>query len=222
MNFLISIYSTELNQLSFKQVFRYMGMHAVQENDKLMELVRQTYSSFLKSVHCKGCYVTVPVEIHGNMLDFGLFKAESTHLARSLGGCEHAVLFAATLGIEADRQRIRAAANSPAKALVLDAMGSAAIEQFCDELSSEISSHYPSYRLRPRFSPGYGDLALDVQKQLLSILDAQRRIGVTMTDGGLMVPQKSVTAIMGFAKIGCTRNIPDCENCDETACEFRR
>jgi len=48
-----------------------------------------------------------------------------------------------------------------------------------------------------RFSPGYGDLPLDYQRTLLSVLDTSRKIGVSLTDSLLMVPSKSVSAIVG-------------------------
>ena len=52
--------------------------------------------------------------------------------------------------------------------------------------------------LRPRFSPGYGDLPLEFQRDFFRILRPQRRIGVTLTDACLMVPSKSVTALVGI------------------------
>jgi cobalamin-dependent methionine synthase I len=55
--------------------------------------------------------------------------------------------------------------------------------------------------LRPRFSPGYGDLSLSVQSDLLNVLDARRNIGLTLSDSLMMIPQKSVTAIVGLKPI---------------------
>ena len=50
-----------------------------------------------------------------------------------------------------------------------------------------------------RFSPGYGDLPIEVQKDFLPLLDAERRLGITLSESCLMAPSKSVTAIIGVA-----------------------
>jgi len=222
VSFLISTYSGTLEQLPLKQIFRYMGMNRIPEDGELTDLVQRTLPEFLGDVRCKCCYMTVPVDILGDFVDLSVMSAESAHLARNLRGCEEAVLFVATLGIEVEQQRKRAAISSTAKALVLDAMGSAAIEQFCNDFSGVIDSNYSTHRLRPRFSPGYGDLSLDVQRDMLNVLDAQRKIGVSVTEGGLMIPQKSVSAVIGLSKTGCGHRVPDCDNCVEMMCEFRR
>ena len=49
-----------------------------------------------------------------------------------------------------------------------------------------------------RFSPGYGDLALAHQKEVLKLLNAEKNVGITLTDTCLMVPTKSVSAIVGI------------------------
>lgn len=53
-------------------------------------------------------------------------------------------------------------------------------------------------RLKPRFSAGYGDLPLEVQKDIFRVLDCPRKIGLTLNDSLLMSPTKSVTAIVGI------------------------
>ena len=75
--------------------------------------------------------------------------------------------------------------------------------------------------LRPRFSPGYGDLKLEHQKDWFRLLDISRQIGIELTDSLLMVPTKSVTAIIGIGgdvrPSGCT----GCSGCNmHGKCEF--
>ena len=142
-------------------------------------------------------------------------------LAKNREGCQKAILFAATLGTQIDRQRRRAAVTSPARALVLDAIGSAAIEAFCDQLCSEWEEKYPDLRFRPRFSPGYGDLPLEFQKKLLEVLDSKRKAGIVLSDALLMIPQKSVSAIVGMGHTGCTMRFHDCSACSKKDCAFR-
>ena len=67
-----------------------------------------------------------------------------------------------------------------------------------NELEEEVRGE--GYYVRPRFSPGYGDFSLEVQSAFLEMTDATKLIGITLTDGGIMVPEKSVTAVIGLTK----------------------
>jgi hypothetical protein len=118
-------------------------------------------------------------------------------IARHLEGCEKAVLMAATLGPDIDREIALASSREPTLGLMLDAVATAMIEERCDELEEEIREGMRGYGLTTRFSPGYGDLPLELQPQVLAALDAARRIGVTCGPALIMTPMKTVTAILG-------------------------
>ena len=218
---LVQTYSAVLTDIPRRQVLRYLGM-GHREDTSVSVLIDETQADFLQSIQCKGCYRIVPVAVTGDHVDLQLLDVQSKHLARALQGCSHAMLFAATIGAEADLLRRRAAVRSAARELVADAVGSAAIESFCDLMCREIAVNALGMRFRPRFSPGYGDLSIDTQRGLLDVLDAGKTIGVRLTDSLLMVPQKSVTAIVGLGTDGCTLFGVDCDDCSRADCEFRR
>lgn len=105
--------------------------------------------------------------------------------------------------------------------MVLQAVSVEAIEEYCDACEEEILAALSSggegpYYLRPRFSPGYGDLPLEFQREFLQILETPKKIGVTLTDSLLMMPSKSVTAIIGISREDshCIRQ--GCESCAHT------
>lgn len=221
MSYTVSTMNESIDSLSERQILRYMGMKQDADDWQVRSLLREFLPQFLHTVCGKACYLLLPVSICEHVVDFSLFTVESADLARNLHGCEKAAIFAATLGMESEQQRRRAAVVSPMKALAFDAMGSAAIEELCDYVCSEIGEKNPGYRLRPRFSPGYGDFSLEYQRNVLDVLDANRKIGITLSDGMLMIPQKSVTAIVGLSKDGCVKCIPNCEICVSMDCEFR-
>ena len=221
MNYMISTMNCAIETLSERQIFRYMGMKQDADDSQLCASIKKYLPQFLNSVSGKACYMLVPVSVCEGVVDFGVFAVNSADLARNLHGCEKAVIFAATLGMAQELQRKRAAIVSPVKSLIFDAMGSAAIEELCDRVCNEIGLKNPSYQLRPRFSPGYGDFFLEHQRKVVDVLDAHRKIGITLSDGMLMIPQKSVTAVVGLSKIGCVKRIPDCELCADLNCEFR-
>ena len=86
---------------------------------------------------------------------------------------------------------------SPSKALMFQALGAERIESLCDTFCNDMNNEL-GVRLKPRFSAGYGDLPLEVQKDIFRVLDCPRKIGLTLNDSLLMSPTKSVTAIVGI------------------------
>ena len=107
-------------------------------------------------------------------------------------------LVCTTIGAEFDTLQRRTAATSPADAFVLQAIGAAAIEEWTDEAERDIRRELKEGEtLVSRYSPGYGDWPLEAQRRLFELLDAPRKVGVSLTDSLLMVPSKSVSAIIG-------------------------
>ena len=136
-----------------------------------------------------------PLQINSDELDLGFAKVASKSLAANLSGCKKIQLFAATVGITPDRLVAKYGRISPVKALFCQAIGAERIEALCDVFCKEIASQEGA--LRPRFSPGYGDLPLELQSQIFAVLDCSRKIGLSLTSSLLMTPTKSVTAIAG-------------------------
>ncbi len=127
------------------------------------------------------------------------FRPEGRDIVSHLAGCGSVILMAATLGAEAETLLRRAQARDMAEAVILDAVGSAAIEAVCDNFCADLAAELAPRYLTDRFSPGYGDMPLSDQFALFRVLDVSRRIGVTLSDSALMIPQKSVTALIGVS-----------------------
>lgn len=123
-------------------------------------------------------------------------RSIAEHLASA---CE-VTLFAATLGHGIDWELRRLAVADPVGEVLFDAAATAAIERVADREEAQIRAEAAERGLfcSWRFSPGYGDLPLDVQAPFLAVLDATRRLGITLTPSSLMVPSKSVTALVGL------------------------
>lgn len=157
------------------------------------------------------------------VLEIEGLRIESRALCVHLDGCGEAYLMAATLGIGPDRLIARAqAAGAMARAMALQAAAAAMIEALCDTVNAHLAAQalQRGQYLRPRFSPGYGDFPLTCQPGLFRLLDVQRRIGVTLTDSCMMIPTKSVTAVVGLCERVATH--PDkCAACERRDCAFR-
>ena len=127
-------------------------------------------------------------------IDLGFGEIASKDLTKNLGRYSRAAVFAVTLGSGVDRLLIKLGKIMPSEQFITDAVASALAETACDEAEKHIfegTSH------APRFSPGYGDLPLDLQKPLLQFLDAEKTLGITLSSSLLMTPTKSITAIAG-------------------------
>ena len=122
--------------------------------------------------------------------------ARSTWMRTRLRGVE-VVFLCGTIGAEFDAWQRRLSVTSAADALLSQQIGLAAVEKVMDELENEVKVKVEGegLKLRPRRSPGYGDLPLSLSRTIISELDATRKIGVSITDSDLLVPSKSVTAI---------------------------
>ena len=149
----------------------------------------------------KVCWCEFALTQLENELDLGFARTASADLMRNLSGCQRIILFAATIGLEMDRLIARAERLSPAAAVMLQAIGSERVEAVCDAFNNEQKEQLLQQGLytRPRFSPGYGDLPLQLQKDIFAVLDCPRRIGISLNESLMMSPGKSVTAIIGIS-----------------------
>ncbi|MBQ2968541.1 MAG: Vitamin B12 dependent methionine synthase activation subunit [Clostridia bacterium] len=193
-----------------REVARYLGYGKTNPDtatDGLIDKMIKTLSPSAKVWSMES-----PVTVSGASVSLDGLCFESQSLAQNLKGCEKAVVFGATLGIAFDRLLQRTEILSPAEAAVLQAVGTAAIESACDIFCERLG------KTRPRFSPGYGDLPLTAQKDLFKVLDLPRRLGVTLTESLLMVPTKSVTAIVGMGETKCESGCATCTH----PCVFRK
>ena len=134
---------------------------------------------------------------------------------RLLEGCDEAVLMALTLGTALERRLMREEVTNMAGAYLLDICASQAVEEaanlYEEKLRNEIRC--AGKYLTNRFSPGYGDLPLQVQRSLLEYLNAGRAIGLTLTPTNLMVPRKSITAILGISNRPKPDVLGGCTHC---------
>ncbi len=151
----------------------------------------------------------------GGMLAGTRLIPEGNDVRSMLATCREAVLLAATLGAASERMLLRAQAKDAAQAAILDAVLSAAIEAVCDAQEDALrkSCAEQGLFLTDRFSPGYGDMPMKQTREICAVLDAQRSIGLTVSHSGLMIPRKSVTAIMGICDTPIARRPSSCAAC---------
>lgn len=209
-------------EYNINEVLRYMCCKRAEE--AVQALLAECISELGERLSFKVCAKVLPVCFDGGSLDFGVMRVQSNDLAKNLRGCDKAVLFAATVGLEIDRLIARYGVISPSRSVAFQAIGAERIESLCDLFEDDVRAEAEKHGkfLRPRFSAGYGDFEISAQKRIFDILDCRRKIGLTLNDSLLMSPSKSVTAIIGISDTPPDNCAGGCVKCGKTDCMYRR
>lgn len=215
----------KLEQLNRAEALRYLGMGNKTPDEQTLRLLEECEPQLVEAATPACITRCFPIKRRKDGVGFegcGLLLC-GEDIKRHLEGCEKAVLLCATVGAGVDRLIRRAQVEDMAKAVVLDSLASVAVEQVCDSLEEQITQQYPDFHKTWRFSPGYGDLPIGVQGELLSVLDAPRKTGVCLSPGGMLTPVKSVTAVIGLSHNKIERKKRSCSECNmRDICAFRK
>ena len=200
-----------------REALRYL--RARPDDKKAQVLVDTVYLKLRNEVQARHVLQKhgVQVDAEGVTLDCGI-RFTSRDLAAHLKGCQEALLLGATLGSRVDAAIRRLALGSVAEGAAAQAVAAALIESYCDEVQAKFDTG--GLAQRPRFSPGYGDWDLAEQRQLFPVLNFAKLIGLTLTEGCMMAPSKSVTAVIGLSEdVQCVWN--KCMTCGNINCSYR-
>lgn len=217
--------SLRLEKLDRGEAFRYMGYKGGEINGSILKIADECEEALLKTIRPGMVYRVFDTEVCEDGIGVKntslIFKGGD--IARHLSGCGRCVMMCVTLSGETDRLIRFYEAESMEKALIADALASAAVEQVCEKAEAQIRSEVGAYNYTWRFSPGYGDFPLDIQRDFLNVTDAQKRIGLNITQSNILIPRKSVTAVMGISTEVIPKGRRGCGCCNlKDTCEYRR
>lgn len=225
--FIMELINHEINR---KEIYRYLGYKGQIPDPYIQNVIEEVIQTMVNQTQPRFLYQKYRCRVKDDMIQFltmkeekDVFSVESRNLANNLTGCEEVILLVATLGIEADKLLQRYSIMNMAKASIAQACGAACIEAFCNQIQEMIrlEEQKEGKFLRPRFSPGYGDLPLSVQVSVFAQLECTKRLGLTLTEDLLMYPTKSVSAFIGITNNRQDCHIDKCSTCPNTECEFR-
>ena len=224
----MQIYRPRLTHLNEKEVLRYAG----QRDHQKMIL------GDLKKA-CRGALLLAQPQCTWNIYDYdednfsiltptGSFPLSSEILRNHLQGCHQIVVLAVTIGAQLEDQvDANFSSGQYTQALLLDAAGSTAVEATANQVNQAINAQLSKlgFFTLARFSPGYGDWDLAIQSELLP-LTGGAAIGMTVTESSMLVPRKSITAVIGVHP-EWLRNFPkdslnDAIQCNLSNCLARR
>lgn len=142
-----------------------------------------------------------------------------------LSDCSSCVVLAATLGRSVDRLLRRRQIKDMSSAVIIDSCANSGIESVCEQITEDLRTSFGRQNkyITDRFSPGYGDLPLELQPDIIRTLSADRAIGLTVSGSLLLIPSKSVTAFIGISDRPQPALITGCRNCSmKDRCRFRK
>lgn len=197
-----------------EEALRYLGYKG-KPDEGTMSLIFRAEKEFSEKVTPSFCWKTAD-------------KSECEHIIigsdikNHLKDSEKIILFAATLGAAADRIIRSAEISDMAYAVIADSYASALIEDYCDRCEHEMRERTGgNYTFR--YSPGYGDYPISVQKEFIRYLSADKLIGLTATENHILIPRKSVTAVIGITEKPREENRNKCESCNmKNKCLLRK
>ena len=156
-----------------------MGYGNKEPDEAVNDMVEDCICQLKEAVVPKAVYQVFPLKQgDADWLDLTAFCVQSKNLARNLRGCGEVILFAATLGIQADQLIARLSKRKMSQAVVMQAVAAAAIEAYCDSWQAQLKELFQKKGnyLRPRFSPGYGDFPWNSRCRFCRRWSAQRRL----------------------------------------------
>ena len=193
-------------------------------DDKIQEIIDNCEKELLNSITPAYYYSIFNINHEPNKVtlencDLSLIGED---ISNHLKDCNKAILFCATLSHGPDKLIRINQVRDMTKSIIIDALASAAIEQICDLIQEEINERFPSLYQTWRFSPGYGDLPLDIQKEFINVLSATKRAGISSTNTNMLIPSKSVTAIIGLSENIIPKQKRGCQVCSlRETCVYR-
>jgi hypothetical protein len=183
-------------------VLRYLGYSGQRIDGSLQGRVDGAIERCLRVSNPGFVYRVFPVRAEDGAvcLEGSTLVLRGHDICSHLRGARFCAVMAATAGLGNERELRRLSQLGGLDGMVFDAAGSALAEAVADACNAAIVAEARSRGLfaKWRFSPGYGDLPLDAQPAIVRVLDADKRLGITVTDSNLLIPAKSVTAFVGW------------------------
>lgn len=189
-----------LLKYDLRETARYMGYkHGASPSEEICELCEEAYEELCKVITPKYIYKEYDFTKTEDGIIVDGIEFISKKMLSHLRNSSSIILFGATLGQGADTLIRKYSVTDIAMTAVAQAVAGSMVENLCDiaceELKDEIKGEH-----RPRFSPGYSDFHISAQADFFKLLPMNKQLGISLSDGFMMTPTKTVTAFIGVIK----------------------
>lgn len=186
-----------------KEALRYLGYKNRIVDEETDKLLNEAISEMQEICELKYVYRIFNIKKENSSISFeNIINIKSKDLERLFKNCEKTAVLAATVGFQVEKRIKYYSLTDLSRGVIFDACADACIEALCDFAEEEIKELAAEEGCGTtfRYSPGYGDVPVSHQGEILSALNAQKLIGLTSSDSSILIPRKSVTAFIGFDK----------------------
>lgn len=189
-------------EIKRSEVLRYLQASKNLKDKNINRLIEELSAEINDLIKARFLYQNFPIEItdEGIKVKGTTLTLKGRSIKKHLSNSNEIYIMAATLGAQVDKRIAYYEKVSVTKAMIFDACATTAIEEICDQVEAKIKEEIiatGNEDLTFRYSPGYGDLGIEIQKEILRILKAAKKIGLTASKYNMLLPTKSVTAIIG-------------------------
>lgn len=204
------------------EALRYLGYNNQHIDEKMDNKIDKLIKEIEKNIDGKYTYKKFEIKVMSDFIELPAtkIKLRGSSIYEHLKDCAGVVIMSATLGAPADKIIKKKSVVSGEDGLLTDALCSAYVESVCDTCNEEIDGKLidEGFNSTWRFSPGYGDLDLKANSEILNELNAFRTIGLYASESHMLTPSKSVVAIIGYYR-GAAKTEKTKSNCGNKSCE---
>lgn len=212
------------------EVLRHLGYSGQELSAELDARIDEVVARCLATCRPRGCVAVYDVDGRTGAPDDSAvpvirlantaIELRGSSIAEHLDGAVAVGVMTVTVGMGVEAELRRLSLTDHVAQVVFDAAATAAVERAADAAEASLVALAAERGLHCnwRFSPGYGDLPMETQPVLLAALDAQRRLGITLTSTLLMTPTKSVSAVVGMFEEPPATGHRSCKGCACFSC----
>lgn len=215
-----------LTKINENEVLKYLGYSGESLQDSLLLDIKRISDEVLSISAPMLTYKFFSIEKEPSFhLDKTNFIPSGENIKNMLSDSENCVVVAATLGMQVEKELRKKQLLTVYDSLIMDCCASSAVENICNNFCEDLAESLKKdgLYLTDRYSPGYGDFPLFQQKDICNLLSTAKTIGVSLNSTGIMIPRKSVTAIIGISKNPQKKHFRGCENCNMfKSCKMRK
>ncbi len=208
------------------EVLRYLEYHEGSLDNEMQQLIDSCIDEVMEISQYKYVYRIFKKGGPGleTVLEDSTIELLGNDVQEHLRTSNHVAVMAATLGIEVEKRIMYYGKINLTRGIILDSCAAQLVEEFCDFIEEKIKSiaNGNGLNITSRFSPGYGDLPISIQGQILGSLNASKLIGLNVSESSILLPRKSVTAFIGITR-EVVKKERTCISCSlNGSCEFYR
>ena len=218
--------------LDEEEILRYQGYsrNKVREpNQNILRITEEEINRGYSLFKPQGIYSLIKIKgsaLEGRInLESGLIFRFAKSIIKQLKGASHLLVGVVTIGdlLEKKVSDLFSQGEYP-RALTLDVIGTVAVEDFSRKVRKLARQEVieRGFKTSRHFSPGYSGWEVSQQEIVFKSIPSDN-IGVSLTKGFMMLPQKSLSWVIGAGKeiIVSSEEENKCKDCQSKYCNYK-